>query len=83
MARPFHKLRVRLTEFDYTQEDVARKTQLGVASVSARMNAHKPWNLDEMYAILDMIGEPPSRMHEYFPRGGQNEAGCQRKQKGA
>lgn len=83
MARPFHKLRMRLLEFDYTQEDVARKTRLGRASVSARLNARKPWTLDEMYDILDMIGEPPSRMHEYFPRNGQNEPGCRRGRKEA
>lgn len=83
MAKPFHKLRMRLMEFDYTQEDIARQTRLCLASVSARMMAKKPWSLDEMYILLDMIGEPPSRMHEYFPRNGQNEPGCRRGRKGA
>ena len=73
MARPFKLLRDKLRSCEITQEILAEELKVGTDTISRKINAHFPWTLDQMYAILDLIGEKPDSMHRYFPRNGQNE----------
>lgn len=73
MPRPFSALRGKIHEYGMTQVDIARRLKLSVNSVSARFSNKEPWHLDEMYELLDMIGEPARKIGYYFPKGGRNE----------
>lgn len=35
--------------------------------VQYRFNGKIPWQLDEMYAVLDFLGIPKSQIYTYFP----------------
>lgn len=79
MARPYKLLRDLLNSREITQEILADELGIGTDTVSRKMNGHYPWTSDQMYAILDLIGVKPERLHEIFPRNGQNEPGAKRK----
>ena len=83
MARPYHKIRCLLHDYDMLHPELAEILRISNHTMSRKLNAHVPWTCDEMYAILDRFGIPHSRMHEYFPQNGQNEAGAHRARKGA
>lgn len=76
MARPFKQLRMEMVSQDVGAARLGNKLMLGHASVSDRMCARTPWRIDEMYAIMDLLRWPYERMHELFPKDGQNEPGC-------
>ena len=73
MARPYKLLRDKLRSCEITQEMLAEELRVGTDTISRKINAHFPWTVDQMYTILDLIGEKPESMHKYFPRNGQNE----------
>lgn len=50
--------------------DLARWTNLSDNSISARMQGKLPWGQREMYAILDEMHIPNSKMHIVFPPDG-------------
>ena len=80
MARPYKLLRDLLHECEITNEMLA--TELGIrspATVSRKLNDHSSWTLDEMYRILEVLGESPERLHIIFPKNGINEPGVKRR----
>lgn len=78
MARPFLKLRERLHDYEIDQVRLSRELLLSVRTVSLCMSAHRPWDLDAIYKIMEILEIPAGQMHKYFPKDGQNEAGCNR-----
>lgn len=66
----FRKLRGKLAELDIDQVYLSKKIGISRATVSTKMSGHSPWTLSEMYAVMDLIGEPYTLLHEYFPKGG-------------
>lgn len=79
MARPYKILRDLLRQNEITSEILAEELGIQVSTVSRKLNDHTPWNSDQMYAILELIGEKPARMHEIFPKNGINEPGVKRR----
>lgn len=73
MARPYKKLRDLMHIMEVNQADLCRVLLLSPASVSNRMMAKQPWTLEECYAILEYLQQPPHKLHEIFPRGGKND----------
>lgn len=71
MAKPHAKLRGALMALDIDGAYLARRLLRCPNYVSERMTGHKPWNIDECYRILDLIGAPHSALAEYFPPGGK------------
>jgi predicted transcriptional regulator len=69
-ARPFGKLRGKLTEMDIDQMYLAEKIGLSDVTISLRMTGKREWLLSEMYAVLDLINETEEKLHEYFPKDG-------------
>lgn len=67
----FRKLRGKLRELDIDQSYMADQLDLCQAAVSHRMTSRTPWRLNEMYIVMDLIGEPYDRLHIYFPPGGR------------
>lgn len=65
--KPHAALRGRMTERDVTGKYLARKWKITEQSISARMTGKVPWNIHEMYALMDLLGIEPERMAEFFP----------------
>ena len=66
----YGKLRGKMRENGINGNYLARKLDMTPQSVSYRMTGKTPWRMDEMYNILSMLGEPDSKLSEYFPRNG-------------
>ena len=66
----YGKLRGKMREKGINGNYLARKLDTTPQSVSHRMTGKSPWRMDEMYNILSMLGEPDSKLPEYFPRNG-------------
>lgn len=66
----FRKLRGKLKEFDIDQSFLAEKLGICSMSVSHKFTGKAEWQLGDMYAVLDLIHEPPEQLNAYFPRGG-------------
>ena len=83
MARPFKELRDAMHRCELTNEALAREIGCGTATISVKLNAHYPWTSEEMWKIMELIGEPDHRLHQFFPRDGQNEPGAKRGKRSA
>ena len=64
------KLRGKMREKGINGNYLARKLDTTPQNISRRMTGKAPWRVDEMYNILSMLGEPDSKLPEYFPRNG-------------
>ena len=68
--RRYVKLRGKMREKGITGNYLARKLDTTPENISRRMTGKATWRVDEMYNILSMLGEPDSKLSEYFPRDG-------------
>lgn len=68
--KKYRYLRGRLAEADISLPRLAEALMRSESYVAQRMAGAAPWEQDEQYAIMDMIGEPDERLHVVFPRGG-------------
>ena len=66
----YGKLRGKMREKGINGNYLARKMGTTPQNISHRMTGKSPWRMDEMYNILSMLGEPDSKLSEYFPRNG-------------
>ena len=66
----YGKLRGKMREKGINGNYLARKMGTTPQNISRRMTGKAPWRVDEMYNILSMLGEPDSKLSEYFPRNG-------------
>ena len=69
--RPFSELRSLLRRNDYTTEELSRYLGKSRPYVSQRLNGKHPWDLDDVYKILDWLYIPYKDLHIYFPKGGR------------
>ena len=70
----FLKLRARMKELDVDQLYLAKKLKMCPASLSLRMTGKIQWQLDEMYAAMDILHLPHDQLHLYFPQNGKTAA---------
>ena len=70
MIRKFELLRRALAGYGIHHSDLAIELGKCSTEISHRMTAKKPWTLEDMYKILELINVDPSQMHRYFPRKG-------------
>ena len=54
----------------YDQGAVAEYLGISKSTCSAKYTAKRPWGSDEMYELMDLLGEPYDRLHVYFPKNG-------------
>ena len=66
----YGKLRGKMREKGIKGNYLARKMGTTPQNISRRMTGKAPWRVDAMYNILSMLGEPDSKLSEYFPRYG-------------
>jgi hypothetical protein len=70
MARPHAKLRGAMIAADIDESYLARKLLRGTTYISQRMVGKKPWAMDEVYTIMDLLQIPYDQMAVYFPPRG-------------
>lgn len=66
----FKRLRCEFRAYGLRSSDVARLIGSGTDYVSRCLNGKAFWKMDEMYKILEAIGEKPESLHQVFPKGG-------------
>ncbi|MDD7633352.1 MAG: hypothetical protein PUK20_00205 [Firmicutes bacterium] len=65
-ARKWTRLKGRMFELGVTQTEIMEAVGRGGNYVSSRMNGHKPWTLDEMKTIGELLKIPTSELLAYF-----------------
>lgn len=81
MAKPFKRLRNLMHINDLTSEMLAEEIGIGVDTMSRKLCGHSAWTSDQMWRIMEILGEPDANLHEVFPRNGQNEPNVRRRSK--
>ena len=49
------------------QQDLCRMLERSTVYVADRMKVRKPWELDEVYAMCELLEIPLDRIPEFFP----------------
>lgn len=65
--KPHALLRGRMKERDATGHWLSRKMQMSEATFSHKMNGKAAWTIYEVYWLMDYLGIPRERLHDYFP----------------
>lgn len=74
--KKFKLLRDTLHSKEIRQQDLAdhiAETLGGTCSlshISNLINGRNQWDLDEMYATLELLNVEPEQLHVFFPKGG-------------
>lgn len=69
----YKAIQVELHMEGFTKDDVARQIGRSPDYVSKHfsVNGGRTFDLDEAYAILDLLGIPKEKIFEYFPPNGE------------
>lgn len=66
----FRRLKRELFERDITQQVLAAHLRKSQAYISSRITGKKPWDMNDMYDICDLLSVPYNELHELFPKNG-------------
>lgn len=66
----YNYLRGRLRQLGYRDKDLCPVLNLSYVAVSHRMTNKTPWDIEEMYKLLELCRDTPENLHLYFPKGG-------------
>ena len=66
MYRKFHKLRVRFAELEMTQNEVARRAGIKIATMTNRMNGTYPFTAAEILSLADVLDIKPEEFGAFF-----------------
>ena len=62
----------RLRQLGMNQSDLGYALKLSHTAISNRMIGKTPWDIDEMYHVLEICRAQPEELHIYFPpKGGK------------
>jgi len=69
----FRKLKGILAENDVDQKQLSAVIKKSQSYVTARMNSSRSWDMDDVYAVLDMLGVnyQNDEIFKYFPPSGK------------
>lgn len=67
----FRKLRGRLAENELDQKYLETLLKRSHIYISDRMTGRRPWSMDDVYTICDLMNIPEDEISIYFPRGGE------------
>jgi hypothetical protein len=71
MKKQFSKLRSKMLEYEIDQNELSEMLGRCIVYVSQRFTGKRPWDLTDMYKIMDEFKIPYEQMHEYFPKNGK------------
>ena len=66
----WNKLKGRMFERGITQTDIVKAIGRGVNYVCTSINGHKPWTIDEMEIIGELLEIPRDELIDYFSAKG-------------
>jgi len=66
MVFDYSKLKGRMKEKGFTQEDVAKHVNKGKSTISLKLNNQSTFMQDEMAIIINLLDIPKEQIKEYF-----------------
>lgn len=66
----FRKLRALMLNAGFDNSSLGELLGRAASHISRCLNAKSQWKLDEVYKILEAVGEKPENIHEIFPKDG-------------
>lgn len=69
--RTYTMLRNKMRERGWTCADLAEEFGISAQAISNRMSGRHPWNIAEIYKILDLLRIPHHEMYLYFGPDGK------------
>ena len=66
--KKYKKLRTKIFDLDYSQAELCRRIGKSQTYLSMRFQGKKPFELDVMYEICDILKIPYEELHIYFPK---------------
>lgn len=73
MAKPYAELRGRLARNDIDQRYLCELLGRSQTYITSRITGKRPWDQDDMYKLMDIVGAPYEELHRYFPPKGRSE----------
>lgn len=70
----FLRLRGRMMEMDINQKYLAQRLGFTPSALSDRFWAKKPFKLNEVYTICEILHIPMGEIAEYFPQNGKQSS---------
>lgn len=67
----FKKLKTALFANDIDQKMLCKKLGKSQTYITQRMMGRKPWTMDDVYVICELVNLPLNEVPIYFPRGGK------------
>ena len=68
----FLKLRGAIATAGFTQDEVGETLKLNRSAVSYRLSGKYKWNIEEVYAVCDLLGISCVEISTYFPKNGKD-----------
>lgn len=66
--KKFKKLRSRIFDFEFLQEDLAKRLGKSTTYLKNRLNGSQPFTLQDAYLLCDLLEIEMSEIPKYFPR---------------
>lgn len=66
----YRKLKGLIAENDYNQVRLAKQIGRSPSYIGERFRDEKPWSMEDVYTICDLLGIDYCQIPEYFPRNG-------------
>lgn len=76
MAKTYRVLRGYLTAAGIEQIYLAEQMGVSLSYVSSRITGKAPWDLEDMYFIMDMLHLSYDKLHIVFPKNGRAPLGA-------
>ena len=70
MNKPFIALRDAMASRQMTYAVLSKDIHCSRRYIMDRFNGHKPFTIEDMYAIMDTFALPHDQLHIFFPKGG-------------
>ena len=73
--KPYKKLKIEMAANDIDQRYLQKRLDRSQYYISDRMMGRRPWNMDDVYAICDLLHISYGLIPMYFPKGGEQKNG--------
>lgn len=70
MSGLFRKLRGEMVAQGIDRPYLAERLDKSLCYIDYRFSGRHPFTQNDQYGIMDLLGIPYERLHEYFPKGG-------------
>lgn len=71
MSKPYAELRALLARDDIDQRYLCELLKRSQGYITQRITGRRPWDQDDMYALMDVVGAPYEDLYRLFPPQGR------------